>query len=100
MRKYGSYSSYLNSLKNNEEEKQKIERDDRRIKNIGILATLAVSLLTLLLTQFPIRTDKAQQTTQEGIQSIANKLDSVLKATQHIQTTQQTKPLKDTATSK
>jgi DNA-binding PadR family transcriptional regulator len=100
MRKYGTYTTYLESEKKSTTKKDKIERSDRRVKNIGILVTLIISLLTLFLTQFPIRKDKQQKKTEEGIQSVATKLDSLLKVLPQLPTTPTKQPIKDTATNK
>lgn len=79
LRKHGTYSNYVNQGEQANKRKEKVERDDRRVKNIGILATLGVSLLTLILTQCPIPKDKQPTKTEEGIQSVERKLDSILK---------------------
>jgi hypothetical protein len=100
MRKYNSYANYLKAERGKTEKKEKIERNDRRVKNIGILTTLGVSLLTLILTQCPIRKDKEQETIREDIQSIAKKLDSIKQALPDNQISTENKAAKDTATSK
>jgi len=79
LRKHGTYSSYANQAERVSKRKEKVERDDRRVKNIGILATLGVSLLTLILTQCPTGKEKQSPKTEEGIQSVERKLDSLLR---------------------
>ena len=87
MRKHKSYSNYLLAEGNALLKKEKIEAHDRKIKNIGILATLIISLLTLLLMQFPIRKDKQQIKPEEGLKSISDKLDSLHQVLQHLKIT-------------
>jgi len=100
IRKHGSYLKYIEHLKEPEVNKEKIEKNDRRIKNVGILATLSVSLLTLILTQCPKQKEQEQKRIEEGIQSVSKKLDSLLQGLPQSKPDTKTLPKGDTAIKK
>jgi hypothetical protein len=77
MNVHKSYANYLAYLDAEEKRKRTPERFDRRIKNIGIMATLAVSVATLVLTQCPKPKDPQQGRIEGGLQSVETKLDSL-----------------------
>ena len=60
VRNHGTYSNYINQGQQAIKKKEKLEQNDRIVKNIGILSTLGVSLLTLFLTQWPINKQPQQ----------------------------------------
>lgn len=100
MKKYGSYSSYLQAQSSPQAKKERIEKNDRIVKNVGILATLGVSLLTLIVTLLTKQKAPQPKKTEEGLQSIEKKLDSLLQSSKQFPTETEKQPVKDTATNK
>lgn len=100
LRKYGSYSNFVKYIKTKEAKKESIEKGDRRVKNVGILITLGVSLLTLFLTQYNRWKDKQEQQKERSFQTIEVKIDSLLKALPPNRVDKSLLPTIDTATNK
>jgi hypothetical protein len=79
MRKHGTYREYLRFCDRQDKKKEKAEDFDRRIKNIGILATLLISLCTLFVSVLPRKTDEQQKQIQGKIELFSEKMDSLTK---------------------
>jgi len=79
MREHGSYVKYLEYKEKQDTKKDRIEAKDRTVKNIGILITIGVSLLTLFLTQYNRWKDKQEKEKEVISPIIEMKIDSLLK---------------------